>query len=484
MENRDYERRKFISTLMKIEHGKLEGFVNDGLLASKSEPELFAHFISWNEIKGKVRDSKVAYPVIALRSIGKSDRDLAENAVSHLMKLSPRDLVRGYKFSREMTQKPTSFSWELFENAAKLYLRKREENQKWWDKTVLTHRRSVRDLYRIFRVKPSDRAREILFEGKYPPGSIFAKVKGLRDLTAKEAASIILTEKIPFEVVVGSVKVKDQTILLALIEGMTGNQIVTNSKMLEKLGVKNDTVLNAAYQSALIRAKEDKRLNVLKAGVAAESASGDMASDLLNLQARATSRQLGGIEGDWLVLGDCSGSMSASVELAKKVAGFITERVKGKVWLVFFNTVPTPFDVTGKTFFQIQELTKRVRANGGTSIGCGLDYISARGESVDGIAIVSDGGENNPPYFGHVYKKYSEKIGKEPTVYFYDVDGDSDALSKQLPNIEKFNMRGGKIDYYSLPNIVETMRTNRYSLVDEIMSVPLLTLEKVFEGRA
>jgi hypothetical protein len=478
MENRDYERRKFISTLMKIEHGKLEGFVNDGLLASRSEPELFAHFIAWNEIKGKVRDSKVAYPVIALRSIGKTDRDLAENAVAHLMKLSPRDLVRGYKFSREMTQKPTSFSWELFENAAKLYLRKREENQRWWDKTVLTHRKSMRDLYRIFRVKPSDRARGILFDSVYPLGSIFAKVKGLRDFTPKEAASVILTEKIPFEVVVGSVNVKDHSILLALIEGMTGNQIVTNSKMLEKLGVKNDPILKAAYESALARAKDDKRLNVLKAGVAAERA--DSSDALRNLQAQAT-RQLGSIEGNWLILGDCSGSMSSSVELAKKVASFITERVSGKVWLIFFNTVPTPFDVTGKTFFQIQEMTKRVQAVGGTSIGCGLDYISAGGECIDGIAIVSDGGENNPPYFSHVYKKYSEKIGKEPTVYFYDVAGDTDNLSHQLPNIEKFDMRHGKVDYYSLPNLVATMRTNRYSLVDEIMSVPLLTLEKIFE---
>src|SRR5215813_3951037 len=208
MEKRDYDRKNFISTLMKIEHGKLEGYVKDGLLASQAEPELFAHFIAWNEIKGKVRDSKVAYPVVGLRSVTKSERDLAENAVSHLMKLSPRDLVRAYKFSREMTQRPNSWAWELFEEGSKRYLRVREERPKWWDKTTLTHRKSMRDLYRIFKIKPADRANAILFKGQYPPGSIFAKVKGLKDLTAKEAASVILTEKIPFEVVVGSVNLK------------------------------------------------------------------------------------------------------------------------------------------------------------------------------------------------------------------------------------------------------------------------------------
>jgi hypothetical protein len=37
-----------------------------------------------------------------------------------------------------------------------------------------------------------------------------------------------------------------------------------------------------------------------------------------------------------------------------------------------------------------------------------------------------------------------------------------------------------KIDYYSLPNIIPTMKTTRYSLVDEIMGTPLLTLKQVF----
>lgn len=487
MEQRAYDRRKFISTLMKIEHGKLEGFITDGLQASQAEPELFAHFIAWNQIKGKVRDSKVAYPVIALRGVSKTDRDLAENAVSHLMQLSPRDLVRAYDFSKQMTQKGMSLTMEsrrFLTVALHEYLEKRQQNRLWFDKTVLQHRSSMKRLYRISHHKPTDYADGILFKGNYPPGSVFAKVAGLRDMTAKEAAATILTLKLPFEVVVGAVNIKDQNILLALIEGMTGNQVVTNSKMLEKLGVKNDPILNAAYQSALERAKSDKRLNVLKAGVAAEASGGNMEADLLNLQARATRQQLGGIEGDWLILGDCSGSMSASVELAKKIASLITERVSGKVWLIFFNTVPTPFDVTGKNFFQIQEMTKRIMAGGGTSIGCGLDYLKARNEEVDGIVIVSDGGDNTHPLFGASYRTYSQKFDKEPTVYFFDLPGEGDNLTHQLSGgIEKFDMRHGKVDYYSLPNIISTLRTNRYSLVDEIMATPLLKMEDVFKRR-
>lgn len=507
MEQREYDRKQFISTLMKIGHGKLDAYIKDGLLASEAEPELFAHFIAWNEIKGKVRDSKVAYPVIALRSVSKSDRDLAENAVAHLMKLSPRDLVRAYDFNKQLTGEGRAIKSgyrRMLEQGLRDYLQAREDHPKWWERTTLQHRESMKRLYRISHKRPSDRAQKILFEGKYPANSVFAKVANLKNMTPQEAASVILSEKIPYEVAVGAVaKIKDKDIILALLEGMTGNQVVTNSKMLDRMGVKKDPVLNAAYQAALNRAKSDKKLNVLKAdqmlerkgpggqsvgsymmyaasptslSVSLPPPSEEMQADLQQLQAHAT-KMLGGIEGDWLILGDCSGSMSQSVELAKKVAALITEQVKGKVWLIFFNTYPTPFDVTGKTFFQIQEMTQRIRSGGGTSIGCGLDYIKANGHEVDGIVIVSDGGDNTHPMFGTAYKSYCEKIGRQPTVYFYDVGGDYDSLMPQLPGvIEKFDLRHGKVDYYSLPNTIATLRTNKYSMIDEIMATPLLKM--------
>lgn len=489
-EQRLYDRKKFLSTLMKIEHGNLDAYTKDGDLAAHAEPELFAHFIAWNAIKGKVRDSKVAYPVIGLRGAAR-DRELAENAVAHLMLLSPRDLVRAYDFHMKLSKngmRPAAPFKRLVRDSIHIYLRAREAKKAWWDRTVLQHRDSMKRLYRISNHKPDAYAQRVLFENKYASGSIFAKVAGLKDMTPKEAAATILVNRIPFEVVTGALSnIKDTNILLALLEGMTGNQVVTNTKMLEKLGVMKDPMLRAAYDSALQRAKTDKKLNVLKAGQAIEA--GDLGDEtvqasLLNLQASATKTQLGGVEGNWLVLGDCSGSMIESVELAKKIASLITEQVKGKVWLIYFSTVPIPFEVSGKTYFQINDLTKRIMAGGGTSIGCGLEYLLARNEEVDGIVIVSDGGENTHPTFPNVYQKYSKHFDKEPTVYHFDVAGESNVLRTTARNagitIEEFDMRHGKVDYYSLPNIIAALRTNRYSLVDEIMSVPLLTMESVY----
>jgi len=160
-----------------------------------------------------------------------------------------------------------------------------------------------------------------------------------------------------------------------------------------------------------------------------------------------------------------------------------TERVSEKVWLIFFDTVTTPFDVTGKTYFQINAMTKNIKAGGGTAIGCGVEYLRARGEEIDAISIVSDGGDNSPyNSFATAYKRYSNQIGKEPTIYLFEMDGEPNSLKGQV-EMEIFNLRGGKVDYNSLPNIVQTLRVNKYSLLDEIMNTPLLKMDMVFSRK-
>jgi hypothetical protein len=46
--------------------------------------------------------------------------------------------------------------------------------------------------------------------------------------------------------------------------------------------------------------------------------------------------------------------------------------------------------------------------------------------------------------------------------------------------MQTFDIRGGT-DYYSIPNLAQTMRTKTYGLVDEILATPLLTLNSVLK---
>lgn len=482
MEKTQVTQNEILSQLNQIGHGNLSIYNEIGLKAVKYEPELFAHLIAWNEKKGEVRDQKVAFPILALR--GQKDDELYENAAAHLCKLSPRDLLRACRYHREIPVK-TNGGAKWLKQAVFNFLRYREENKKWWDITVLQHRASMKSLYAMNHVKPSTYAQKILFDKIYPFKSVFSVVAELKNMKADEAAGAILNHKIPFLIAIGAlggIKGKSD-ILLALIEQMSGNELINNTQMLQKAGVFENPALKSAYDNAVNRMKKDKRVSTLKAGKAAKVIKDEKIAAKLDSIQEDRLAKLGGIDGDWLVLADRSGSMTHAMDLSRNVSSLIAKQVSGKVHLVFFNISPAYFDVTGKTLSEIEDMTKRLHASGGTSIGCGLEYISQKNLIVNGIAICSDGGDNTSPFFHDSYTKYVAKFGIEPTVYLFHVEGERNNLAyfctRAKINLEIKDFTKN-VDYYSLPSIINTMYTNRYTLVDKVMETELLTFAKVF----
>ena len=476
-------KNQLVSQLIKISHGELSAYTDIGFQALSQDEDLFAHMISWNVRKGEIRDSKVALPIIALR--GRKDYALYENAVASLCKLSPRDLVKAFYYHKSLPLTKEGGSWWLKE-AVKIYLRQREHNKNWWNKTAVQHRESLKALYALFHVKPSPYANDVLFQGVYPQGSVFERITQLKNMTPEEAAGTILTYNIPFLIAkgaLGGIKGK-KDLIIALIEKMSGAELITNTKMLEGLGVFTDPVLTLAYRNATRRTKDDTRVSTMKASKAAESVKGTEAAKHLNNIQEQKLQKLGGIEGDWLVLGDRSSSMRQSIEASRQIAALIAQQVKGKVYLVFFNQMPTLYDVSGRTLAEITSMTSRVFDSGMTSIGCGLELITSKGLPIDGIAICSDGGDNTFPLFQEAFKRYVARLGNEPTVYYFRVPGDTDILSRACQyydiNLEVFDL-GPSPDYYALPNLIKTMRVGRYSLLEEIMECELLTLNDVFK---
>jgi hypothetical protein len=298
-----------------------------------------------------------------------------------------------------------------------------------------------------------------------------------------------LDRKIPFLIAMGALgkKAQEPDLVMALIKRMSATELVTNTKMLERLGIKTNPVLRAAFEEGLTKVAKGKA-NVLKTSEAAK-----VVTDV-KLKAKLEAvqeKQIAAIavEGNWLILADRSPSMHSSVQAAKEIAGTLTKLVKNKVWLIFFDSMPMTIDITGLTLDEIKKATMHIQAGGsGTSIGCGLQRMLDAKEEVDGIVIVSDGEENTSPMFTNVYKKYSDMVGKEVPIYFYHVPGGHNSFSseanRQGIDVQTFDLTGHSLDYYSLPALVQTMRTNRYSLVDEIMATPLVTLASVFKNKS
>jgi hypothetical protein len=475
-------KNQIISELSRSTHGNLADYINVGKKAVKNEPEFFAHLIAWNQIKGQVRDSKVALPIISF-AVPDFPEELSENSLAHFATQGPREMLKAFRFAKAVGMK-SSKRKKLMKVVAQ-FLTQKESPWKNWQHFAAQHKHTLKELYVLSHTKPQDaRVQSVLFERELPKGSIFEAIANLKNMTSSEAAGTIMEWRIPFIVAQGALgdKIKDGAIVQALIERMSATELVTNTAMLEKLGMKNNPIIRGAYDKALEKAQSSTK-NVLKTTRAAENVKDEkVKAQLQGLQDKQLKSMA--VEGNWLVLGDMSSSMVTAIDVAKEVAGTLAKMVKGKVWLTFFNTAPQTIDVTGAPLDVIKKATQYIRASGSTSIGCGLQRMLDAKQELDGIAIISDGGDNTAPLFAPTYKKYSAWIGKDVPVYFYQCVGDPPALISHMAadhqDMQIFDLTQ-KIDFYSIPNLVATMRTNRYSLVDEVMETKLLTLRDVFK---
>ena len=502
------DKRDLIAQLAKTAHRELSLYVPVAARAVKEYPDFYAHLVAWNHVHGEVRDTQVALPVIALTD--RTDEELVENALAHIADLRPYEFMRAMKFSRQLRTRavlpnmpiqPTEMfdRSRLMRRLVERYLRDLEASFRDWESTALRHRETLRSLYAKYHIKPGTPALDAaLMKGAAVQGK-FAIVRQFAVMSPADVGAAITKNRLPFLVARGAVgaRASETDIAMALINAMTDTEFVMHARAIKKWGLDTNPVLRAAFEKRLERAgtkKARKGKATLKTTRAAEvlQASGTdekIVTKLRALQERQLDN-LGGVEGNWLVLGDKSGSMSAAIALSRQVSAILARMAKGKVHLVFFDSMPTYMDATGKTYEEITSITARINAGGNTSIGCGLQYAVDKEFDIDGIVVVSDGGHNATPHFSVAYKAYEKKFGKSPTVYFYVTPGgDSDRLTGECAavgiDVQVFDLRSGgthgKVDFYSLPNLVQTMRVSRYSLLSEIMDTPLRRLDEVLD---
>jgi Mg-chelatase subunit ChlD len=373
------------------------------------------------------------------------------------------------------------------------YLHEKEADRG-WDHLAIQHRATLKELYALAHAKPAKERTNIVLYGRnfdkskvpLPKGSVFEAVAHLKSMTPTEAAGTIMKFKVPFLIAMGALgeKAKETDLVLALIDRMSPTELTTNVKMLEKLGIKTNPALRGAFEKAMEKAATSKK-NTLKTTQAVDAVEDEGLKEKLRAVQKKQIAAAGGPDGNWVVLADKSGSMKQAIEVARHVSASLAQFVKGRVHLVFFDTSPMTVDVTGCSLDQIQKATKHISANGGTSIGCGLNRMLQEKAEIDGIVVVSDGGENTAPYFHDVHKKYTAFAAKDIPVYFFQCDGERDTFSGFMRSagieMQTFDLRGSKIDYYSIPNTVQALRSNPYGLVDEILATPLLSLSDVLK---
>src|SRR5579862_535195 len=98
MNEKGLTKNQILSELSRSPHGKLEEYLPVGRIAAEKESEFLAHLIAWNQIKGQVRDSQVALPIIALTAPA-LDPEFVENALAHMAIQGPREFEKAYRFA-------------------------------------------------------------------------------------------------------------------------------------------------------------------------------------------------------------------------------------------------------------------------------------------------------------------------------------------------------------------------------------------------
>jgi hypothetical protein len=482
-------RNDILNRLTLSVHGDLNKYRSFTESACADDPEFLAHLIAWDYVNGTVKDTKVALPIITLGSRS-FPLPLTENSLAHLCLHPPRELLKALRFA--ISYPLPSSRQKLLEKTIRRYLEFKESIPAKWMRMAVRHRRPLKELYvRTHRSCPQW-VSDILFLSRYPKGSVFADIASLRNLPPNQVAAVIekwhLSPLIVSGALSGSKSVQsNSSVIAATINQMSATEAVTKSASLSKKGVGKDKVLKEVFRKKIAGAVSTSK-SILKTSVAADEVDDDsMRTMLRELQERQISHQKAtgkGIDGNWLVISDCSSSQSHSITLGLHVASSIAKFVTGGVQLAFCNDAARVFNATGKSLEGLRKETQYVRAHGYTSYGVGLEASIRSGFRPDGIAIIGDGGENRSPLFHNIYSKCFSGYNLLPPVYFFRTSGDDDVFSRSMSSagvkVEKFDLSSGSVDYYSIPNLVQTMSSNPFTVCDRVMAAPLLTLDQVF----
>jgi len=357
------------------------------------------------------------------------------------------------------------------------YLREREADADWFDGTVLQARKALKRLYAVLHVRPGERAQRILFDEEPPQDSRVYALKQLSKATSPaEQARAIVENAIPYRVASSVVKQMTPTVLLALIDRMSPQELINNVASLKRRGALDSPELKAVIDRKLEAAQTSGRVSALKAGEAVKAAgvTGDV-RDKLERVADTQLKAKGRIKRPTALLIDKSGSMSLAIELGKRIGAMLSAVCESDLFVYAFDNVAYPIERGGDDLASWERALAGITANGGTSCGAPLEYMRLKRQYVEQIILVTDEGENSGPLFAPTLAKYREAVKADPAVCIVrtpqSVSTVTDACRKAGVTVDVFEFRG---DYYSLPNLVPLLsRPSRLELLMEIMEYPL-----------
>ncbi|MDX2273517.1 MAG: hypothetical protein NW237_16420 [Cyanobacteriota bacterium] len=463
-------RLEMLNSLLTTPHRQLNLVAELHQTTLELDPLFYGHLAVWYQRNGDVRDHKEVFVGNLLTS------ELLEHRHAGfvlLQEFPPYQVARILDFMKQQKGKvPRSAR-----TAIRHYLQQREADPKQFDRAALRARQALKHLYAALHIKPSPRANAILFAEQPPQGSLAAVMQQLSQTTSPEQQARLIVEfNIPYTVAIGAIRQLTPVVLVALIHSMSPQEVINTLKSLQARGAMDHPEVKKLIDQKLAEATKSGRVSAFKARVAADATELDEAT-AARLQQITDSqvKQKGRIRKSTALLVDKSGSMESAIEIGKRLAAMISGITEAKLWVYAFDTMPYLIEAKGKTLGDWERAFASIKAAGGTSIGCALEAMRIRQQTVEQILLVTDEGENHPPYFAQVYNAYKRDRQVDPNVVIVRVGHASDYIERTLRQeqvmVESFTFAG---DYYALPNLIPLLtRPSRLELLLEIMDTPL-----------
>ncbi len=462
-------RLELLNSLLTTPHRRLEDIADLHARLLSEDPIFYGHLAVWYQEHGEVRDHKEVFVGCLLASELKEHRDAG---FVLLQALPPYQVARVVGFLKRVRRKlPRSAR-----TAVVRYLRRREADPNFFDRSVLRARRPMKQLYAGQHVKPSPRADAILFKGRPPADSLPAAVKALAAAPPAQQAAIITERRIPYTIAVGAVRELSEDVLVALVRAMTPQELINNLSSLKKRGALELDEVGRLVSARLEEAKSDRRVSAFKVLKAAEASGLDerteaLLEDVLDEQIAAKGR----ISRPTALFVDKSSSMSLAIEVGRQVAALVSGISEEPPAVLAFDSRAHPVEAEGTKLSDWERAFRFVYPSGATSAGAALEKLRQARRSVEQIVLVTDGNENARPLMADVFQRYCDQRKVRPSVVLVQVGRHSARLETALRDagaeVETFTFRG---DYYSLPNLVPMLsRPSRLELLLEILETPL-----------
>lgn len=383
----------------------------------------------------------------------------------------------------------------MLRHAARTFCRVRENDRAWMEGALIRNRETFKGFYvRTHTMPQGDEhgwINKYLFRGETEEGTrLDALHKLSNEADPTRQAEIIVESKLPYTSVVSCLGNITPTVLVALIDSMSPQELMQSLASLKRRGAFDNAEIKALIDEKLKKAKKAKKgqVDALKGQKVAEMVAG-LDEETRSIVRDVTDQQLkqhGAIRARTVMMVDKSGSMETAIELAKELGAAIAQAcVEGNPPITYmFDRMPTLIDwkaadgdITKKSSWD--KKLRMFRANGGTEPATVVRAMILNKTVVDQIVLITDEGENVAGQFANELKNYERQLGILPSVVIVRVGRGyyvSDSMQKSLMNlgIPVDVLRCEQIDQVAIPNLIHLLsRKSVFELVQEILALPL-----------